>query len=136
MADAQVALRWTGSGLLFRGGRAGGPEIAVDGAGEGGPSPMQALLLALAGCSGADVVDLLGKMRVPLTGLVVEVEGDRAPEAPRRYTRVRLRFLAQGVPAESRDKLERAVELSREKDCSVLHTRRTDVVVESDVALQ
>ncbi len=136
MADVSVKLTWTGEGLIFRGGREGGPEAVVDGRGQAGPSPMQALLLAVAGCSGADVVDILAKMRVPLEALEVLVEGDRAAEHPRRYTTIRLRYLARGVPAESEERLRHAVELSHQKYCSVLHSLRPDVVVESDVALR
>ncbi len=135
MADVAVRLSWVGEGLRFRGGREGGPEVTVDGRGEAGPSPMQALLLALAGCSAADVVEILGKMRVPLTGLEVAIEGERAAEAPRRYTAIRMRYLARGLPREAEARLRHAVELSREKYCSVLHTLRPDVVGESDVAL-
>lgn len=138
MADVAIALRWTGVGQEFRGGATGEgrPEVTIDGVGRAGPSPMQTLLLALAACSGADVVEILGKMRVPLSGLEVEVEGERVPEPPRRYTAVRIRYRARGVPAEAEDRLRRAVALSQEKYCSVLHTLRPDVVVESDVALQ
>ncbi len=136
MADVAVAVRWTGTGLEFRGGAADRPEIVLDGNGRAGPSPVQALALALAACSAADVVEILGKMRVPLTGLEVAVEGERAPVAPRRYTAIRLRYRAQGMPAEAEDRLRRAIALSHEKYCSVLHTLRPDVVVESDVALQ
>ncbi len=136
MADVAVRLTWTGEGLVFRGGREGGPEAVVDGGGQAGPSPMQTLLLALAGCSAADVVEILGKMRVPLAGLEVAVEGDRAAEAPRRYTAIRMRYVARGVPAESEERLRHAVELSQQRYCSVLHSLRPDVVVESDVALR
>ena len=82
------------------------------------------------------VVEILEKMRVPLTGLEVEVEGERAQNPPRRYTAIRLRFRAAGVPPDAEDRLRRAVALSAEKYCSVLHSLRPDVVVESDVALQ
>ncbi len=136
MADVAVAVRWTGTGLEFRGGAAGRPEILLDGGGGAGPSPVQALVLALAACSAADVVEILGRMRVPLAGLEVAVEGERAPAAPRRLTAIRLRYRAQGLPAEAEDRLRRAIALSQEKYCSVLHTLRPDVVVESDVALQ
>ncbi len=141
MADVVIALRWTGVGQEFRGGAAGPspgatPEVTIDGVGRAGPSPMQALLLAVAACSGADVVEILGTMRVPLSGLEVDVEGERVPEPPRRYTSIRIRYRARGVPAEAEDRLRRAVALSQEKYCSVLHTLRPDVVVESDVALQ
>ncbi len=142
MAAAAVTLRWTGAGLEFRGGAGGsgdaaaGPEVTVDGMGAAGPSPMQLLLLALARCSGADVVEILGRMRVPLAALEVVVEGERAADPPRRYTAIRLHYRARGVPAEAEDRLRRAVAMSQEKYCSVLHTLRRDVVVESDVALQ
>ncbi len=135
MADVAVRLSWEGEGRRFRGGREGGPAVTVDGEGAAGPSPMQTLLLALGACSAADVVEILGKMRVPLAGLEVVIEGERAAEAPRRYTAIRLRYLARGLPAEAEARLRHAVELSREKYCSVLHTLRPDVVVESDVAL-
>lgn len=134
--DVAVKVSWTGEGQLFRGGAAGGVQIPLDGRGAAGPSPVQALLLALAACTGADVVEILEKMRVPLTGLELEVEGERAQNPPRRYTAIRLRFRAAGVPPEAEDRLRRAVALSAEKYCSVLHSLRPDVVVESDVALQ
>ncbi len=137
MADVAIVLRWTGQGQEFRGGAMGEgrPEVTVDGVGQAGPSPMQTLLLALGACSAADVVEILGKMRVPLAGLEVAIEGERVAEPPRRYTAIRMRYLARGLPAEAEERLRHAVELSREKYCSVLHTLRPDVVVESDVAL-
>lgn len=134
--DVAVKVEWTGEGQLFRGGAPGGVQIPLDGRGAAGPSPVQALLLALAACTGADVVEILQKMRVPLAGLVLDVEGDRAADAPRRYTAIRLRFTVSGVPPESEERVRRAVALSAEKYCSVLHSLRPDVVVESDVALQ
>ncbi len=135
MADVAVKLSWTGEALHFRGGREGGPQVVLDGGGQAGPSPMQTLLLALAACSAADVVEILGKMRLPLSGLEVAVEGERVTESPRRYRAIRMRYVVHGLPAEAEGQLRHAVELSREKYCSVLHTLRTDVVVESDVAL-
>ncbi len=136
MADVAVRLSWTGEGLRFRGGREGGPPMAVDGRGEAGPSPMQTLLLAVAACSAADVVEILGKMRLPLAGLEVAIEGDRVPDPPRRFAAIRVKYLAHGLAAEAEGQLRHAVALSQEKYCSVLHTLRPDVVVESDVALQ
>lgn len=135
MADVAIKLSWTGEGLRFRGGREGGPQVVLDGRGEAGPSPMQTLLLALAACSGADVVEILGKMRVPLSGLEVALEGERVVDSPRRYAAVRMRYLVRGLSANAEEQLRYAVKLSQEKYCSVLHSLRTDVVVESDVAL-
>lgn len=131
---AAVVLSWTGEGLAFEGGAPGGPAITVDGGGARlGPSPMQTLLLAVAACTAADIVDILGKMRVPLEGLDVRLEGERAPEAPRRYTSLRFTYEARGVAEADEDKLRRAVALSHETYCSALHSLRADIEVATEV---
>lgn len=125
--DVIVGLEWTGD-LRFRGGREGGPHVQVDGDGKDGATPMESLLLALAGCTAADVVDIARKMREPIEGATfhVRIEGERAPEPPRRYTRVRIRYRWRGDGL-SREKLQRAIQLSQEKYCSVMHTLRPDL---------
>ena len=126
MSDAVVRSQWVG-GLRFEAsGRAEVP-VVVDGDGEAGPTPMESLLIALASCMGSDVVDILTKMRVPFDALTVRVEGDRRPEPPRRYTTLRLVYEVEGVPEGAEDKLRRAVDLSRDTYCSVLHTLRPDL---------
>ena len=121
MSDIVVEGRWVG-GLRFEiAGKAGRP-VLLDGDGAAGVSPVEAVAVALAGCMAADVVDILAKMRVPLDALAVRVEGDRRAEPPRRYTAMRLDFRAEGVPASDTGKLQRAVDLSRDTYCSVLHT--------------
>lgn len=127
MADATATLRWRGRGLEFDGKGSGREPVPVDGNGRAGPSPMESLLLALAGCMGADVVLFLEKMRVPLRELTVRAEGDRAPDPPRRYTRVRLVFEVEGLGEEAEPQLQRAITLSRATYCSVLHTLRSDL---------
>ena len=79
---------------------------------------MLQLLLAAAACSGADVVDILAKMREKLTGLDIEAWGDRRDEPPRRYTGLRLLFRARGDSLDEA-KVRRAIDLSLEKYCSV-----------------
>ncbi|HEX7091566.1 MAG TPA: OsmC family protein [Longimicrobiales bacterium] len=134
MPDVRLEVRWTGAGLEFEGGPPGGPAAKVDGNGKTAVSPMQALLLSLAGCTAADVVDILTKMRVPLEGLELAVEGDRAAEAPRRYERIRIEYRVK-VPGGAEEKVRRAVALSHEKYCSVLHTLRPDVVLETELVV-
>lgn len=127
MSSSRVALRWTGNGLGFVGGAEGGPEISLESGGARAPSPTQLLLLSLAGCMGVDVVDILAKSRVPLDSLEVTVEGDRAPSPPKRFTAIRLTYTVRGPLREHEARLQRAVALSREKYCSVLHTLRPDL---------
>lgn len=128
MSDVLVRARWQG-GLRFEAvGKAGVPAL-VDGDGEAAITPVEALAVSLAGCMGSDVVDILGKMRVDLGSLTVAVEGDRRAEPPRRYTAVRLVFAVTGVAKADADKLQRAVDLSRDRYCSVLHTLSPDLDV-------
>lgn len=124
--SSSVELHWT-EGLTFVGGVEGGPQITTASGGGEGPSPTQMLLISLAGCMGIDVVDILKKSRVPLEALRVVVEGDRASEPPRRFETIRLTYHVRGPSDADEAKLERAVRLSREKYCSVLHTLRPDL---------
>lgn len=136
MADVKppvtVELAWEGQ-LRFRG-RAGAAEVVVDSAGEAGPSPVQMLACALAGCMAIDVVHILEKGRVPLRALRANLVAERAPEDPRRLVKVDLRFTIGGdVP---RDRAERAVALSREKYCSVWHSLRPDIEFLTTIELE
>lgn len=131
-SDKRVSLRWSGKGLVFHGGAPGGPAVTLDGKGTDGPSPMDTLLLALAGCMAVDVRMILEKGRVDLADLEVQVQGVRAPEPPRRYTSIRILFRTAGVKAADEPKLERAIRLSEETYCSVFHTLRSDLEIETD----
>ncbi len=91
---------------------------------------MDTLLLALAGCMTADIRLILEKSRVPLDGLEVWVAGERAAEPPRRYTNIEMVFRLSGPGPEDTAKVERAVALSRETYCSVIHTLRQDVEID------
>jgi putative redox protein len=89
---------------------------------------MQALGFALAGCMAMDVVHVLKKGRHDLRGLRVDLRGERTPTEPRRFTRIELRYTITGkVPPEP---IERAIQLSREKYCSVWHSMRQDIALD------
>ncbi len=130
----QVRLRWAGQGLVFHGGPDGGPVITVDGDGKEGQSPMLLLLMALGGCMAIDVRVILEKSRVPVESLEVEVVGTRAVDAPRRFVSLQLVYTLRGPLEEHQARLERAIELSREKYCSVLHTLDPDIKL--DIRIQ
>ncbi len=128
--DKRVALAWTGSGLAFDGGPVGGPQVVIDGDAATGPSPMDLVLMGVAGCMAIDVRVILERGRVPLASLEVTAEGERRESPPRRYKCLRLVFNVTGVPPASWPKVQRAVKLSQEKYCSVLFSLRRDVPVE------
>jgi len=113
--------------LVF-GGRSGDITMTLDSAAVSGPSPMQALGFALAGCMAMDLVHILKKGRHDLRGLRVDLKGERTQTEPRRFTRIELRYTITGnVPAEP---IERAIQLSREKYCSVWHSMRQDIALD------
>jgi putative redox protein len=129
MTLPSVRLRWSG-GLVFAGGPEGGPDITADSDGVEGLSPTQLLLASVAGCMGVDVKMILDKCRVSVDSLEVVVEGDRAASPPRRFETLRLTYRVRGPKAKDQAALERAVQLSRDKYCSVLHTLRPDLDLE------
>jgi putative redox protein len=136
MADVTVRLDWSGEGLRFRGGREGGPVVELDGDSETAPSPVTALVLSLAGCMAADIVDIGTKMRLPISALQVRVDADRRAEPPRHLTALRMHFVVEGVPPQDEAKVRRAVDMSRDTYCSVLHSLRSDLAVDIDVELR
>ena len=123
----EVELSWEG-GQRFRG-RAGSAEILLDGDAAKGPTPVQALALALAGCMAIDVMHILSKGRHEPRALSAHLEAERAEVEPKRISAVRLRFTVTGDVPE--DRVERALALSREKYCSVWHSLRQDIAFET-----
>lgn len=122
-----VTLRWSGEGKRFEGGPEGVPVSIVDGDSQAGPSPMDHLLLGAAGCMAIDVLDILAKSRVSVESMDVQVEGRRAEQPPRRFTAISMSFRLRGPTSADRPKVERAVNLSRETYCSVVHSLRQDI---------
>ena len=129
----KVHVVWDGD-QRFDGGRPGGPVARLDGRGETGQSPMDALLTALASCAAIDVVEILGKRRTPPTTFSLEVEGTRRETPPRRYTRITVRFRIDGPDIEPVH-AERAIALSFEKYCSVSASLAPDTELESILVL-
>lgn len=126
----RVRLVWDGEGMAFRGGPVGGARTVVDGDGERAPGPMDTLLVSLAGCMAIDVRMILEKSRVPLEELEIEVSGRRATTDPRRYEAIELLYRVRGPTEEHEKKLQRAIDLSRDTYCSVLHSLRRDIDVD------
>jgi putative redox protein len=122
-----ATLTWQ-DGLRFVGGEPGGPTITVDGDNQKGPGPMLTLLLAAAACTGSDVIAILQKMRVGLQEFRIEVSGTRRVEEPRRYVAIHLDYWLRGEQVDPA-KARRAIDLSLEKYCSVLHSLAPDIAV-------
>ena len=82
------------------------------------PTPMELLLIALGGCTGADVVGILEKKRQRVTGYEIEVRAERRAEHPRIYTRIEVIHCIRGHGVDPKA-VEHAVQLSETKYCSV-----------------
>ena len=115
---------------------ASGHALILDNPGrEGGSaaSPMEAVLAAVAGCSGIDVINILEKGRQPLERLEVSVDGVRRDEQPRIYTAITVVFRVWG--AVDAKKLLRAVHLSEETYCSVSAMLKSSATISTRVEL-
>lgn len=112
----KVDVKWQEK-FHFVGQSADGHQVNMD-PNQQGPTPMELLLMAIAGCTGVDVVSILGKMEVPIEDLQIGVEGERADDHPKVFTKINIvyNFKGKDLPLK---KLERAVSLSMEKYCSV-----------------
>ncbi|HEY7749369.1 MAG TPA: OsmC family protein [Aestuariivirgaceae bacterium] len=102
----------SGSGHKLVLGTAFGPEGRTPGA-----SPMELVLIGTGSCSAYDVVHILEKGREAIEDVVVELEAERAEQDPRVFTRIHMHFVVKGRRL-SREKVERAIQLSVEKYCS------------------
>ena len=118
----QATVKWV-EGEQFEAVGPSGHKLLMDSDRESkrGPGPMELLLVALGACSATDVVEILKKKRQALSGLVVELAGERAPEPPRVWTKIKIHFRVTGKGIEPRA-VEHAIELSRDKYCSVAAT--------------
>lgn len=117
-----VNLSWKGK-LGFEAQTESGHRFSLDGkpqvgGQDNGPRPMEVLLVSLAGCTGMDVASILKKKRVDLQRMTVGVNGQQAPEHPKYFTKIEVIFDIEGKDISEED-VKRAIELSKDKYCSV-----------------
>jgi putative redox protein len=130
MVDMKSTITWQGD-MAFTGTTPSGHEVRMDAAPEvggqnSGPRPTELLLYSLAGCTGIDIVMILKKMRLELTGFAMEVEGTRADTEPKKFTDFHIHYLVEGDLPE--EKVVRAIQLSKDKYCSVSHSLSANIV--------
>lgn len=108
-------------------------RTAIDGDGQTGPTPVNLLLESIGACTAIDVVDILQKGRQELRAMHVEVGADRREEFPRAVTKLYISFRIEGnVPEPT---AQRAIDLSLEKYCSVFHSLRMDIAVDTELEI-
>jgi putative redox protein len=117
----KARVKWV-QDATFIGEAGSGHAVVMDGPPESGgrnlgPRPMEMLLLGMGGCTAFDVVYILQRARQPVLDCVVELEAERADEAPKVFTKIHVHFIVSGRGL-SEKQVERAVQLSAEKYCS------------------
>ena len=83
-----------------------------------GPKPKPLMMVSLAGCTAMDVVSLMKKMRVDFDEFNIRVDGETADEHPKKYNKMTVIYEIRGNHID-RQKVEKAIELSKEKYCGV-----------------
>lgn len=130
MGRMKSTITWQGD-MAFTGTTPSGHELRMDAAPEiggqnSGARPTELLLYSLAGCTGIDIVMILKKMRLELTGFTMEIEGIRADTEPKKFTDFHIHYLVEGDLPE--EKVVRAIQLSKDKYCSVSHSLSANIV--------
>ncbi len=120
MVKAKVTLL---NNMQFTGTASSGHTLIMDaddqsGGHNAGFRPMELLLVSFGGCTGMDLISILEKKRQPVTGLEINVTGERSDTAPKIYKEVHIEYVVKGRDVEKRA-VERAIHLSLEKYCSV-----------------
>ncbi len=116
----QATIHWD-HGLSFAGSAdsghvvnlGGDPSVGGD---DDGPRPMELILLGLIGCTGMDVISILQKKRLDVTGFEVKASAERAAEHPKVFTSATITYVVTGREIDPRA-VERAIELSEQRYC-------------------
>jgi len=133
-----VNVKWI-EGRFMVGADSNGHSITICNSAERDPvwlgvRPAEMLLLAAASCSMYDVIDILEKQHEPLEGLEVTCSGEKQTEPIYKFERIHLHYKAKGkIDAK---KLERAIQLSQDKYCTVTNTIKGSTEVSFDYEVE
>jgi len=137
MAQEEIKVDWL-ENMAFKA-EVNGHEIILDaveavGGENRGPRPKPLMMVALAGCTGMDVISILKKMRVEIEGFAVRVVGDLTEEHPKHFEKMHViyEFKGKDLPM---DKLEKAISLSEERYCGVSVSYRQAMGITSEIRI-
>jgi putative redox protein len=137
MSKQEIKIDWL-ENMAFKT-EVNGHEMVIDASSEGGgenrgPRPKPLMMVALAGCTGMDVVSLLKKMRVDVESFSVKVVGNVTEEHPKHFDAMHVvyEFKGKDLPM---DKLVKAVNLSDEKYCGVSATLKKGIKITHEIVI-
>jgi putative redox protein len=99
-----------------------------------GPKPKPLMMVALAGCTGMDVVSLMEKMRVPFEDLRIHVTGDITEEHPKKFVKMKITYEIYGKGLDPK-KIEKAVNLSQDKYCGVSASYKDSMEITHEIKI-
>jgi putative redox protein len=130
----EVVAVWRGESAFIGANQSGGSVQMGTLDGQPGISPMEMLLLGVAGCTGMDIVSILSKKRQKLIEFQVRVRGKRADQHPKIYTEIEVVYLLWGDQIDPKA-VEQAIQLSEEKYCSASVMLRAAAKIHSSFQL-
>jgi putative redox protein len=138
MSMRDVSVKWVASKLMV-GVDSFGHPIVLSSWPERDPEwagvrPADLLLLSAASCSAYDVASILLKQKQPMQSLEVSCQGEQKPDPPRAFTHIHLHYAVAG--AVDAAKVEKAIQLSLDKYCSVVNTLKPAVDITSDYSVE
>ena len=119
-------LNWT-DGMQFVARAGDGPAVVLDSSdGGSGPSPMELVLIGVAGCTAIDVIMIMQKKRADVIDFQVNISGERADDHPKRYTKIHIEYVLSGRDIKP-NAVEQAIQLSEEKYCGASASLNADI---------
>lgn len=129
-----TTVRWV-SGKTFIGTDSTNHSVVISTPDEGvGMKPSELLLVALASCTAVDVVEILRKKRIELTGLEISATGEQQADPPWTFHKIHLVYRVRGIGL-TEEAAEMAVQLSEEKYCSVAATVRGVAEITTEIVI-
>ena len=131
---SNAKVKWI-DGIHFEGTDESGHKVIMDGALENGGAdsgfrPTKLLLMALAACTGMDVISILKKKQAQVTGFEINVKGEANDEYPKKYNAMHVEYVLSGADLMEED-VKRAIQLSEEKYCIIRNTLAPSVILSS-----
>jgi putative redox protein len=115
----QAQVKWTDD-LQFVARAGSGPAVVMDSSDSGGGAgPMELILMGTAGCTAMDVITILKKKRLNVTGFEINISGERAEKYPKRYTDINIEYVVYGTDLQP-EGIKQAIDLSEKKYCGAM----------------
>jgi putative redox protein len=115
----QAQVKWIDE-LQFVARAGSGPAVVMDSSDSGGGAgPMELVLMGTAGCTAMDVITILKKKRLKVTGFKINISGERAEEYPKRYTDIHIEYVVYGTDIKP-EGVKQAIDLSEKKYCGAM----------------